>query len=146
MAQCEITCKEEGIEIVEPVFVEISVKLWVTAKDMGESIEVSQKWLKGIECYLEPVGEGEHKGWEIGKLPGKSQLKMWLSSVESGRICHISASARYQMGGLDYEVDLEELECLPSMVCVNGKHEVFVSAERKEGSHDCLKKYERQIL
>ena len=49
MAQCEITCKEEGIEIVEPVFVEISVKLWVTAKDMGESIEVSQKWLKGIE-------------------------------------------------------------------------------------------------
>ena len=91
------------------------------------------------------MGEGEQTGWDIGKLPSVSQLRMWLNSMEFGRICNISMSAAYQKQGLDYETDLEQMECEPCMVCLNGEHEVYVTV-RKEVSYDSCKKYGREIL
>lgn len=124
---CELAWGEEEIEIAEPVFVKISVKLWVSAEDMTESIEIRKKWPKEIDEYLEPVAKGEHRGWDIGKLPSAGQLRMRLNSMDCGRLSNFSMWASYQEDGLFYETDLEQMECKPDMVCLSGEHEVFVT-------------------
>ncbi|MCM1257768.1 MAG: hypothetical protein NC307_07925 [Roseburia sp.] len=129
LKSCEMTYRAEDIEIVEPVFVKISLKLWLTTKDITESIEIKQRWIKGMEQFLEPVKTGENRGWEIGKLPRVSQIRLMLSSMEKdSQIRCFCVSARYEREGKIYEMDLEHMECEPDMVCLSGNHEVYVNA------------------
>lgn len=124
---CEMTCSRDDIEIVEPVFVRISVKLWISVEEITESIEIKRRWLGGIRDFLEPVAEGENRGWEIGKLPRVSQIRMMLSSMEKdSSIRCFSVCAAYQRDGKVYESDLEQLTIEPDMVCRDGEHQIYV--------------------
>lgn len=131
---CELVIKEDDLYIVEPVFVEISVELWVEVMKMEEGFELQNRFQKELDAYFEPIGEGGKHGWDIGVLPGNSQILMKLNALKGTVIIRktvITASYKDEAG-----VHEKELVCLkhnPFYVCTGGKHKVHIAVVDKQG-------------
>lgn len=126
--KCEITCRSKDLEIVEPVFVKISIRVWLGVKNVGESLEIQETWMKCIQEYLEPVKSDTGSGWKIGTLPKESQIKMMLNTLESdAQMQQFSISAVYQDVNGVHETELDAVKINPFMVCCNGEHQVTIN-------------------
>lgn len=125
---CEMTCAPESLEIMEPVFVKISVHVWLGVKRLADSMEVHDLWQSSIENYLEPVKDAIHNGWKIGTLPKESQIRMMLNALETDSVLqNFSIQAVYQDNEGVHETTLDNVCISPYMVCCNGEHKIIVS-------------------
>uniref|UniRef100_UPI0040576D0F hypothetical protein n=1 Tax=Agathobacter sp. TaxID=2021311 RepID=UPI0040576D0F len=124
---CELTVGWEDLHIAEPVFVKISVDLWAEVLHMEESFEMQELLKASLEQYLNPVSSVSGTGWEIGVMPKKQQLFMQLNMLKSKAIIKkMVVTARYTDMSGEHEVDLDDLQISPFMVCVNGRHHVNI--------------------
>lgn len=127
---CEITCGESDIQVVLPVFVRISVNIWLRVRDLSKSMELRQRWLDRITKFLEPVKGAGSAGWTIGKLPEPGQIRLMLNALEdTARIEHVNVLAQYSYGQHSYEIGFDQVEVNPFMVCCNGTHHVTIMGD-----------------
>ncbi|MBQ3789304.1 MAG: hypothetical protein II800_00060 [Lachnospiraceae bacterium] len=127
LKQCELTILPERLKIVEPIFVEISVSVWVKVLDIDHSFEIRDEMRACLDDYLNPLGYGTGRGWRIGVLPGRTQLLMRLSSLKSKAIVRRSVMiARYTDDTGTHEMDLDDVRVTPCMLCRGGEYTVTV--------------------
>lgn len=129
MSHCEMTCGISDVQIVEPVFVRISVDIWLDTPDLGKSLELKHRWVREITEFLEPVQHAASGGWQIGMLPGTRQIRLMLGSLEdTARIAYMNVTAQYIYEQRDYTMGLDRVEKNPFMLCCNGTHHVSINS------------------
>lgn len=128
MRHCEITCGVSDVQIVEPVFVKISVDIWLDTPDVRTSLELKHRWLGEITEFLEPVKHASSGRWQIGMLPAARQIRLMLGSLEdTARIAYMNVTAQYTYDQHDYTMELDRVEKNPFMLCCNGTHNIYIN-------------------
>lgn len=128
LRHCEMVCGPENLEITEPIFVRISVHIWLGVRNVTNSMEMKELWKERIEDYLEPVRNSVHGGWKIGTLPRESQIRMMLNSLDTdSALQKFSIQAVYQDHTGIHETALDSIKINPFMVCCNGEHRIIFS-------------------
>lgn len=117
--------------IVEPVFVEINVSLWLTVRETADTFDTKNRWKRRLEEYLDPVSR--KGGWEIGSLPSENQLRMFIHTWErEERVERFAVSAAWTDASGFHETPLRAVNAVPFMVCSSGKHEISVERTGRE--------------
>ncbi|MEG0178372.1 MAG: hypothetical protein RR654_02365 [Oscillospiraceae bacterium] len=124
LSRSEATVCTENLLVTEPVYVSISVDVWVEVNDLARAFDVQNLIRDRISEFLNPLGSSE---WEIGIMPSESQLAMLLQSFPyDGRIIHWITTARYIDRTGVHEVSLDALPENPFMIGVDGTHRIYV--------------------
>lgn len=127
----EMTLTAKDIEIREPLFVEISVQLWVSAAVQIDRFQLQEEVNKSLIEYLRPVTGNNNKGWNIGEIPDKKQIIMKLKFLERKiNIKNCVISARYSDETGLHEVEADKLKNNPYVCIRSGTHEVHISDEQ----------------
>ena len=127
LKHCELTVVPEKLHIAEPIYVSISVSVWVNVVSIDDSFEIQGLLSDCLEEYLNPIGSGGSNGWKIGTIPKKPQILMRLGVLKSRAIIKKSVMiANYTDVHGEHEVDLSNLEVTPFMVCRSGEHHVHI--------------------
>lgn len=122
LTRCELTVTPEQLEIVEPLFVEISVEVWIRVADADNHFEMQQNLVRMLTDYLDPVKNG---GWEIGGGITENQIRLRLNrEKESAMIRRIMVSGRYRDREGWHETELTGLGDNPYMLAVSGRHRI----------------------
>lgn len=135
LKQCEMTVPEERLHVVEPIFVEISVAVWLEVMDMDDSFDVQNNIMDTLKRYLDPVNGGgeDGEGWEIGTMPKKTQLLLQLNGLKNQALIRkTSITARYTDNDGEHETDFDDLKLRPFMVCKSGAHQVNIIFNKGE--------------
>lgn len=134
MESCELTIAPGDFHIAEPIFVEVSVDIWAEVLQMDDSFEVQNLLQESLERYLNPISSGYGDGWEIGTMPKKAQLMMRLNVLKSKAVIKkMAAVVKYTDQQGTHEMDLEDMEESPFVICKSGRHRVniMISEEKR---------------
>ena len=127
LSRCDATVTPECLVLSEPVYVEISVSVWVKADDVARAFDVQNLILDSVRDFLDPLARPGHSGWEIGTLPSEGQLKMLLQSLRfQGHVARMIAVARYVDRNGVHETGLDQLPDTPFAIGVSGEHHVYI--------------------
>lgn len=127
LSKCEAMITKEQIVIIEPIFVFISLHVWLVAEQLSEGFLLQDKWKKEIEDFLEPVKDTNLSGWNIGILPNEKRIRMMLKSLEKNvYIEHYTISVKYQDEYGVHETQLNQLKGNRLAVCCNGTHCIHI--------------------
>ena len=120
--KCELTAESSEMDIVQPVFVEISVEAWVRVIREDDTFEVQQELKRVLEDYLNPI---ENDRWEIGRMVRKAQIELRLNMEKGKALLHrLMVTARYQDETGIHETDIEALTGNPYIVVTSGVHKI----------------------
>lgn len=120
--RCELAALGGELEIVEPVFVEISVEAWVQVIRADDTFEVQQDLKRVLEEYLDPL---QNTGWDIGRMVKKAQLELRLNMEKGKALLHrLMVTARYRDGSGLHEKDVEALAGNPYVLVTSGVHKI----------------------
>lgn len=126
------TYDKNEIVIEEPVFVKISVEVWIVLENPNMVFEIRDTILNRIRQFLEPLSDCASGGWEIGKVPKESQIQMLLNSFSNGfYIKNYVITTSYVEGTKLRETDLNEASENPFAVCMNGTHKIHIMERRR---------------
>ena len=115
----------EQLRLTEPIFVTISVDVWVGIRDLDDGFEVQNLLRTGLEQYLDAVAGEFEKGWEIGVLPDKAQIRRKLNSLKVRAVIQkMAVTASYTDETGRHEKDLDAVEVTPFMVPKSGTHKI----------------------
>ncbi|MBR6257316.1 MAG: hypothetical protein IKR23_08055 [Lachnospiraceae bacterium] len=124
---CELTLKPDKLKLLEPIYVDISVNVWVDVVSLDDSFEIQGLLYESLEEYLNPLGYGKGGGWKIGSMPRKPQILMRLDVLKSRAVVKKSVMiARYTDSTGSHEADLSELKVTPFMIPRSGEHKVHI--------------------
>lgn len=118
------------IDVVEPIFVAVSVELWMTVTKEELISEIKEDVKRCIRQYLCPLKTERSNGWKIGMLPERAQIEMMLYSIKTEariRRYHVSLSYTDQAG--EHLMDLDRIKNHPFFVCTSGEHKIHVTVE-----------------
>lgn len=126
--RCAITVAQGVVHIVEPVFVSISVGVFIKVINPDEAFEVHNAVEKIITEYLNPVSSKDSNGWNMGILPKKSQILMKLNSLKNkALIQRVIMIGKYVDAYGEHELDIKDIDVTPFMVVRSGKHKVVIT-------------------
>lgn len=123
LTECEVSVGCGQLEVTEPMFVYLSVDAWVKTSDMRDIFTMQTALIGALEEYLDPAGS---ERWEIGQIPGRSQIELKLI-MEKGRAAleHVMITARCEdADGVMHEVDADEMSRHPFAVVRSGTHQI----------------------
>ena len=124
---CETTLSRDTLRITEPIYVKISVDVWVEVENGDSFFEVQNTIKESIAQFLDPLGSKNKKGWDIGTLPSEEQIKMMLRPVNNGfTLRHTVVSAKYFNKLGVHECDISSLKGNPFMIGCSGTHTVHM--------------------
>jgi len=122
LSRCELSVSPEKLDIVEPLFVEVSVEAWVRVVSRDDLFEVQQALVKALQEYLDPV---KNNGWEIGQMVRKEQIELCLN-MEKGRamLQRTLITARYRDEDGYHEEDVRTFVGSPFIIVTSGRHRI----------------------
>ena len=127
LERCEATLTPDCLVLAEPMYVEISLVVWVKAESTVGTFEIQETILERIRDFLDPMEHRGHSGWEIGTLPSEGQLRMLLQSLRfPGYVERLIAVARYVDRRGVHESTLDQLPEMPFAIGINGRHKVYI--------------------
>ena len=122
MKRCELTIDSQNLEVVEPIFVEVSVEAWIRVVSEDDSFEVQQRLTDMLEDYLDPV---KNNVWEIGRDVVESQIELRLNMEKgSSLISKMMITCRYRDESGTHETELSSLRGNPYTIVVSGEHKI----------------------
>jgi hypothetical protein len=122
MEKCELSVSGSELEIVEPIFVEISVEAWVQVIRADDTFEVQQELCRVLKEYLDPL---KNAGWDIGRMIKPAQIELCLNMEKGKALLHrLMITARYQDDNGRHEADLEKLAGNPYVLVTSGTHKI----------------------
>lgn len=126
--KCEITVRPEELFIIEPVFLKISVEVWVEIEYVKDAFNVRRLLLKKLNEFFHPILSENAEGHPIGMLPSDQQIiTMLYSTVFDGRIKQYVVTSSYTDSNGVHDIDMNQLGDNPFVVCVNGKHKIHMA-------------------
>ncbi|MBP5606859.1 MAG: hypothetical protein J6X66_01145 [Lachnospiraceae bacterium] len=127
LSHCELTLNPDKLLLMEPIYVDISVNVWVDVVSLDDSFEIQGMLYDSLREYLDPLGYGSGGGWKIGSMPRKPQILMRLDVLKSRAVVKKSVMiARYTDAEGEHETDLSELKVTPFMIPRSGDHKVHI--------------------
>lgn len=122
--KCEITMNPDKIEIVEPLFMRISVDAWVQILGGEDAFEVSQSLQNILMDYIDPI---KKENWDIGSMIAESQIELRLN-MEKGKalLKKLMITVAYQDEQGSHETSLGEMAGNPYVLPVNGTHHIHI--------------------
>ncbi len=127
LRRCELTLGADKLVLAEPIYVDISVSIWVEVVSMDDSFEIQGLLRNCLEEYLNPIGYGTGRGWKIGTVPKKPQILMRLDVLKSKAIVRKSVMTAHYIDIFgEHETDLTLLKPTPFMIPRSGNHEVHI--------------------
>lgn len=128
----EMTACDNVIEIVEPIGLSISVDIWMNKMKDENDYEIQMKLINDLNDFLSPVSDIYHAGWEIGKLPSRTQIMMRLNSLKTGAfIRRLVITGSYADASGVHECDLEDIVPNRFFVVKNGVHKAHIISDEK---------------
>lgn len=122
LSRCEMTVAPELLEVVEPLYVEVSVEVWVRTVNAEDNFAVQQTLVDMLTGYLDPV---RSPNWEIGGEIAEGQIRLRLDMEKgSALIRRALISGRYRDQEGWHETELERLNGNPYILVVNGQHRI----------------------
>lgn len=114
--------------IVEPVMVEICVRLDLWVDDFSEIFKCRRLAAEALERFLDPVCGGfGGKGWPIGTLPARSQIDAVLkNSGASQDMRNLMITGIIRENGSVTETSLEDMGRCPFALPLAGGHKIMV--------------------
>nr|DAN99582.1 MAG TPA: putative baseplate assembly protein [Caudoviricetes sp.] len=120
---CELTIPIDELRVIQPVYVSVSVTLWVHVYERANSYFVLKEIDKALKEFLEPVSGAGYHGWDIGELPDKNQIIVRLKFIEDkALIKELSLNCAYTDERGYHEEDIENIKIMPYMVVCGGEH------------------------
>lgn len=122
LEKCELSINPDKLFIVTPLFVSISVEIWLETKAVEDSFEL-QNHINQVLCdYIDPFAGN---AWDIGMLPKESQIRLLVqSNRQNATIRHMTIEASYQDVKGVHVQSLRDLEVNPFMLGRNGRHKI----------------------
>ncbi len=122
LERCELTIDPTDLEVVEPIFVEISVEAWIRVVNEDDSFEVQQRLIDMLQDYLDPV---KNNVWEIGREVVESQIELRLNMEKgSALISKMMITCRYRDEAGVHETELSSLRGNPYTIVTSGEHKI----------------------
>lgn len=122
LSRCELTVDPAMLEVVEPLYMEVSVEVWIRTPDAEKHFEMQNTLVHMLTAYLDPV---KNRIWEIGGGVTESQIRMRLHMGKEGALIHrILISGGYRDAEGWHETELKNLSGNPYMLVVNGRHKI----------------------
>lgn len=119
--------RKKDLIIKEPVFVNVSVELWIRVEEWKRALEERGRILEGLYRLFRPVRRNGRTEPGTGYMPRESQILMAVRSFSpDARIEHSNITVSYADEKGRHRTELGQLKQTPFMVCVNGTHEVHV--------------------
>lgn len=120
------------LQVIEPAYVEIGVRVTVWVRNMDEVVHVEREIEQKLEAFLDPIyGNNDGHGWEIGARIHPSMFYALIKSV--GPVMHIPQllleAYRLEQGG-KVEWNPERLSELPHSIILSGKHRIVVEVHQ----------------
>ena len=119
----------ERLQVIEPVYMEISVSAIVAVEGMDAVVLTEIQALEKLNRFLDPLtGNFDGKGWAIGEQIHPSVFYALLKSIRA--ISHVEKlyMTVYKIeDGERVELDVNRLPSLPHGIIVSGKHKVVVN-------------------
>lgn len=119
------------INIIEPVYLEISIYAIIGIKDMEAMPFIEQEAIKKLDEFLEAQGDGfTGGGWEIGQYPHISVFYTLLKSISSvNYVEKVSMTVIKIEDANRTEIDPERLLELAHGIVVNGRHKIIFKTD-----------------
>lgn len=122
LEKCELSVSGRELEIVEPIFVAVSVEAWVQVIHTADSFEIQQELCRILEQYLDPL---RNNGWEIGRMVKTAQVELRLHMEKGKALLHrLMVTAKYADENGWHETDIEKLTGNPYVLVVSGRHKI----------------------
>lgn len=123
------------ITVREPVYGKVSVKVWLDAPE-GEFDELKELFLKKLSDYFALEEGANRRGFGIGEIPRKSQIRMMLGSIPShARVKKMEASLSYADEEGLHTADLEEVKPNPFFFCLGGRHQICPEGGERDAGY-----------
>ena len=125
LARCEATVSPEDLYLTEPIYIELSVDVWVETTQQDQAFQIQNLLTARIREFIDPLGDSG--GWEIGKLPDENRFAMLLRTTKMDAVVRrfCVSVRRVEHDGV-HECSLNDLPRSPFMIGVNGEHRVHV--------------------
>lgn len=125
LARCEATIAPDDFYLTEPLYIELSVDVWVETTRADMAFQIQNMLTERIRAMLDPLGT---PGWDIGVLPDERWIGMQLRTAKMDAVVQrfCVTARRVEQDGV-HECDLSELPRSPFMIAVNGRHQVHVA-------------------
>lgn len=115
-----------AVRILEPLFVTVTVELWVKIQDADIFFDERENVLEEIREYFRPVKK-DGTVLPVGYVPEEEQIKMKLYSLQfGGELVHYEVTFSYTGESGKVSRGLSGFLPRPDMALVNGKHEIYV--------------------
>ena len=122
LKRCELSVDPACLEIVEPLFVEVSVEAWIRVVSEDDSFEVQQALTEMLKNYLDPV---RNNNWEIGREVVESQIELRLNMEKgSALIRRMMITCKYRDENGVHEAELSSLRGNPYTIITSGEHKI----------------------
>ena len=128
LEKCEMMIQPKDLCLVEPIFVSVSVDVWLKIKEMDDGFEVQNEYKDCLERYLDAVAREREMGWKIGTLPEKSQIRRKLNSLKAkAKVQRVAVTVSYTDAEGYHEMDLDDVKVSPFMIPKSGTHKIHLS-------------------
>jgi hypothetical protein len=125
LSKCDATISANMLSVTEPIYVMLSVSVFVGISDERELFTVRRIITDALTEFISPIAKDGSANWEIGMLPDEVQLRLLLNSLRvNASIRRIVTSARYADEKGFKERNLSDIKTGPFMIGVNGRHTV----------------------
>ncbi len=116
------------INIVQVRYIEICVSVKVIVKDYEDYMQVSMEIQEKLDNYLNPItGDFSGKGFEIGKLPTKTQIYNFIRTVNKIRkVENLTMDCYIRTEEEREEIDYEKVLEFEDVVPLSGVHQVDI--------------------
>lgn len=127
LEKAPVSMRKQDLVIREPLFVKVSVELWIQVEEWKTALEVRSRILDRLGRLFAPVKHGGRTEPRAGYMPAEAQILMSVRSfAPSARIQQYNITVSYVDENGRHTTELGRLKRMPFMVCVNGTHEVHV--------------------
>ena len=122
MSRCELSVEPSKLEIVEPVFAEVSVEAWIKVLNIDDTFEIQNTLTEALNNYLDPI---KNDCWEIGRLVNQKQIELKLNiEKKNALIQKTQMTVSYKDLSGKHENDLNEFSNNPYVLVTSGKHKI----------------------
>ncbi|MDR2771271.1 MAG: hypothetical protein LBB57_04475, partial [Clostridiales Family XIII bacterium] len=127
LAKCDATISRDMLSVTEPIYVMLSVSVFVGIVDEREAFTVQRTIIDALTGFISPITRDGEANWEIGLLPDEVQIRLLLNSLHiPASIRRIVVSARYADEKGFKERNLSDVRTGPFMIGINGRHTVHL--------------------
>ncbi len=125
LERCEATVSADDLFLTEPLYIELSVSVWVETTHQEQAFYIQNLLTTRIREFIDPLGESG--GWEIGRLPDENRFDILLRTTKmDATVRRFCVSARRVAHDGVHECSLGDLSQSPFMIGINGDHQIHV--------------------